>query len=80
MQDGEKAMLAAGVEDPTIGLYSRTDVSQGPVVNQGFIDGVADIVVGRRPLSDFDQLVKDWASKGGDTIRAEYQDALQHSK
>ena len=65
MQDGEKAMLAAGVEDPTIGLYSPTDVSRGPGLNQGFIEGVADIVVGRRPMSDFDQLVKDWASTPG---------------
>jgi hypothetical protein len=36
-------------------------------------------MTGRSPLSDFDALVKDWASQGGDQIRAQYQQALQNA-
>ena len=40
------------------------------------IDGITDIVAGRRPIADYDQLVKDWQSGGGEQIRKELQDAL----
>ncbi len=39
-----------------------------------------DIVVGRRPLSDSDQLVKDYLTNGGEQIRKEFQDAIAASK
>ena len=45
-------------------------------MNQALIDGITDIVAGRRPLGDFDQLVKDWRNNGGDQIRHEYEQAL----
>jgi putative aldouronate transport system substrate-binding protein len=41
-----------------------------------FADGINDIIIGRRPMSDYDQLVNDWRSGGGDTIRKEYLDQL----
>ena len=39
-------------------------------------DGITDLVLGRRPLSDYDQLVKDWQTNGGEQIRKEFMDAL----
>jgi hypothetical protein len=32
---------------------------------------------GREPLSSFDGVVKQWRTNGGDTIRAELEQALQ---
>jgi putative aldouronate transport system substrate-binding protein len=46
------------------------------VVTQTMNDGIRDIIVGRRPFSDYDQLVADWRTNGGDVIRKEFQDAL----
>ena len=43
-------------------------------------DAVRDILVGRRPLTDYDQVVKDWASAAGDQIRKEYVDAMASAK
>ena len=37
---------------------------------------MADIVAGRRPIGDVDQVIKDWATNGGDQMRAEYEQAL----
>jgi putative aldouronate transport system substrate-binding protein len=79
MQGDERAMLPAGIVDPTIPLYSPTNGSKGGPLNQALIDGLSDIVAGRRPVSDFDQLVTNWRNNGGDQIRHEYEQALAAS-
>jgi putative aldouronate transport system substrate-binding protein len=78
MQGDEKAMFPAGTFDPTTPLYSPTNSATG-ALTRTFNDGLSDVVAGRRPLSDFDQLVKDWLAGGGEKIKAEYQQALQDS-
>jgi putative aldouronate transport system substrate-binding protein len=74
--EAEHVLIPAGVADPTWGLYSPTLGSKGVVLNQAMVAGITDIVVGRRPLGDYDQLVKDWLGGGGEQIRTELQDAL----
>lgn len=76
VQEDEKAMLAAGVADPTVGYYSAADAATGIALTQKMNDGINDIVAGRRPASDFDQMVSDWRSGGGDQIRGEYEAAI----
>ncbi len=76
----EKVLLPLGIADPTNGFVSSTAVRNGAVVTQTFYDGVRDIIVNRRPFSDYDQLVNDWRSNGGDTIRKEFQDAIAAAK
>jgi len=76
----EKLLLPIGISDPTSGFVSSFAVRQGAAVNQTFSDGVRDIIAGRRQFSDYDQLVKDWVSAGGDTMRKEFQDALAAAK
>jgi putative aldouronate transport system substrate-binding protein len=74
--DAEHVLVPAGVNDPVFGLFSTTNGSKGAVIQRTMVDGITDIVAGRRPVSDFDQLVKDWQSTGGDQIRKEFMDAL----
>jgi putative aldouronate transport system substrate-binding protein len=76
----EKLLLPIGISDPTNGFVSTTAVRNGAVVTQRFYDGVRDIVVGRRPMADYDQLLADWRSGSGDTIRTEFQQALAAAK
>lgn len=76
LQGDEKAMLPSGITDPTIPLYSPSNGSKGGPLNQALIDGISDIVAARRPLADFDQLLKDWRTNGGDQIRHELEQAL----
>jgi putative aldouronate transport system substrate-binding protein len=71
----ETASIPVGVQDATLGLYSATNGKQGPSLKQMVNDGIAGIISGRQPMSDWDGLVRDWASKGGDQIRQEYQQA-----
>jgi putative aldouronate transport system substrate-binding protein len=69
--------FAMTLADPTVGLYSPTDGSKGAGLRTTFNDSLAEIVFGKRPVSDLDNLVKDWRSNGGDKTRAEYEQALQ---
>ena len=78
--EAEKQLLPLGISDPTVGFVSPTGVRQGVTLDQTFNDGIRDIVVGRRPFSDYDTLVNDWRTNGGETIRKEYQDAIAAAK
>jgi putative aldouronate transport system substrate-binding protein len=78
-QQAQQALLPLGAEDPTWGTFSQTYLSKGRSMETTFGDGINDIISGRRPFSDYDQLVKDWQSGGGETIRKEYADALGHA-
>jgi putative aldouronate transport system substrate-binding protein len=74
--DAEHFLIPAGVTDPTQGLFSPTLGSKGAILNRTTIDGITDIIAARRPLGDYDQLVKDWQTNGGEQIRKELTEAL----
>ena len=74
-----QSMLPGLLADPSLGLYSSTDRSKGGALIQSFSDGLGPIVTGGRPLSDFDQVLKDWQRAGGDQMRQEYQQAYSES-
>jgi putative aldouronate transport system substrate-binding protein len=77
----EKVHMDFGVFDPTFGFYSASDAgSAGLGAGKTFDDGLTSIIVGREPLSSYDQLLKDWQRAAGDKIRKEYQDAIAADK
>ncbi len=75
--DAEHVLIPSGVTDPVFGLYSPTNGSKGVTIQRTMIDGITDIIAGRRPVADFDQMIKDWQSAGGEQIRKEFQDAMK---
>jgi putative aldouronate transport system substrate-binding protein len=75
-QADEQMLLSNSIQNPTLGYYSATNIKQGATLDQAFNDGVTDVVAGRRPLGDFDQIVKDWLNNGGEQIRTEYQQSM----
>ena len=65
------------VADVTLGYYSPTGASSaGKQAEQAFTDGVNNIVLGRDPMSNYDQLVKTWQDAVGTRIKQEYNDAI----
>jgi putative aldouronate transport system substrate-binding protein len=79
MYDAEHELMPIAVSDPTFGQVSATNFSKGFPLTQAIQDGITDIVVGRRPMSDYDGLVKDWQNNGGETIRKEYAESIAAS-
>jgi putative aldouronate transport system substrate-binding protein len=76
MAETEKALIPIAVSNPTFGQVSTTNFTKGFNLTQTVQDGITDIVVGRRPLSDYDGIVKEWQGNGGDAVRKEYQESL----
>jgi putative aldouronate transport system substrate-binding protein len=74
--DAEHALIPAGVEDPTWGYFSPALSTQGPTAGQLILDTLTDILVGRSDMSAYDQMVKDWQSRGGNQMRTELQAAI----
>ena len=75
LQDWEKQLAAVGVEDASVGLVSKTYAQKGATANRTLGDGLDDIVTSRRPMSDYDGLVKDWLDTVGSAAKQEYQQA-----
>jgi putative aldouronate transport system substrate-binding protein len=76
----EETLVPVMIADPGLGLISPTYQSKGGLLLKNFTDGLVDFVVGRRPLSEYPQLVSDWRSNGGDQMRTEYEQAYSASK
>jgi putative aldouronate transport system substrate-binding protein len=75
--DAEQQIFPIGVEDPTNGYYSPTQFGSAAFsAEQKMTDGLNDIIVGREPLSSFDDLVKSWQTTAGNQIRQELQSAM----
>jgi putative aldouronate transport system substrate-binding protein len=75
--DVEQKLVNLGVLDPTLQYYSKTQYSSpGIQAQRTFSDAINDIILSRRPMTDFDGLVATWRSSAGDQIRKEYLDAI----
>lgn len=72
-------LVADIVPDPTVGLFSNTNAGQGAQLSKILTDAQSDIFQGRKPLSAWDDIVKQWRSTGGDTARSEYEAAFEEA-
>jgi putative aldouronate transport system substrate-binding protein len=74
-QGYEKLLGPLGVEDASIGCFSPTFAAKGSQLLDGVGGGAQDIIAGRRPPSEWGDLVKAWQSGGGNQIKAELAQA-----
>jgi putative aldouronate transport system substrate-binding protein len=75
--DDLQFLIPLSVNDPTQGYYSPTFFGKGTAANMAWADGVRDIILNRRPISDYDGLTQTWARDAGDQIRKEFTDAMK---
>jgi putative aldouronate transport system substrate-binding protein len=74
--DFEKVAIPVGVADPTLGYQSATLDQKGAPLGRMLIDAITDLLAGRRPMSEYDAMVKDWQAQGGAQIRTELEKAI----
>ena len=65
-----------GDPESDAGVLLATNLRRGATLDQAFNDGVTDVVTGRRPLAEYDQVVREWQSNGGEQIRQEYMRSM----
>ena len=75
-QEDERAMVAVGINDPTLGLFSAANTSKSALLNSTIYSGISEIVTGTRPLTDLDTLVREWRETGGSQMKTEFEAAL----
>ncbi len=75
--DAIQVLMPMAVYDPTMGYYSPTNFGKGAAANVTWSDGVRDIILNRRPMTDYDGLTREWVSTAGDQIRKEFMDAMK---
>ena len=72
----ERAVVPSGVPDPTFGVVSQTASIKGVALTNSMNDNLSAVLLGRRPMSDWDQIISDWRANGGDQMRQEFMTAL----
>jgi putative aldouronate transport system substrate-binding protein len=78
--DAQQMLMPIGVGDPTDGFYSATAWSKGQTADVHFQDGLIDIILGRRQMSEYDALVKAWQTEAGEQVRKEFMDSMAAAK
>lgn len=73
-----KTVLPTGVPNPALGLYSESSVTSGAAATTEINDLQKEIIIGRKPLSEWDAGLDRWLKATGDQQRQEYQDAMQN--
>jgi putative aldouronate transport system substrate-binding protein len=75
----QASIIPTSIKDPQTGLFSdtwsRKQGQLGTIIN----NAQNDILAGRQPVSAWDDVVKQWKSAGGDKVRSELENALQHA-
>lgn len=81
VHDAFTTMIPMMEQDPTLLYSSPTWDSKGSGSLLTFKqDALKDIISGRKPMSAYDQLVKDYLAKGGEQARGEFEEAFQKGK
>lgn len=62
---------------PTVSLESETAQTKNAQMTKLLQDGYSDIITGRKEVSTWSDVVDTWRKRGGDAIRAEYEESLQ---
>jgi putative aldouronate transport system substrate-binding protein len=69
------AVLPTGMTNPAQGLYSETALGAGVAADAALQAVQADIIQGRRKVSDWDAAVKTWLQQAGNAEAKEYSEA-----
>jgi putative aldouronate transport system substrate-binding protein len=73
--DQQNRVTEKSLQDPTLGLYSETASRKLASLEGALADAELDIMLGRRPVSDWSAAVEEFNAGGGADILAEYQAA-----
>ena len=65
--------------DPTAGLISEVDMDKGADLSQILTNAQSKMIGGEMPITDWDKMVKEYLSKGGQEVIDEYNEAIKEN-
>ncbi len=72
----QKSIIPSSVKDPTLGYFSDAWSRKRPALDNVINTYQGDVLAGRKPLSAWDDAVKEWRAAGGDEVRGQYEEQL----
>jgi putative aldouronate transport system substrate-binding protein len=72
----QKSIIPTAVHDPQTGVFSDTWSRKQGQLGQLINDAQGDILSGRKPVSVWDDVMKQWRENGGDKVRGELEEAI----
>jgi len=72
----QKSIIPTAVHDAQTGVFSDTWSRKQGQLGQLINDAQADILSGRKPVSVWDDVMKQWREGGGDKVRSELEEAI----
>ncbi len=79
-QKFNEEMAKVAVANPTAGIYSEASAETGATTSQLIADMYTEVVTGRADIDQWDQVIEDWRSRGGDDQRAEFEEAIRQAQ
>jgi putative aldouronate transport system substrate-binding protein len=73
--DYQQRVVPGLLRSPATGLYSNTDTTKKAQIQKLMTDVLSQIMQGNKPVSAWDDAVRNWRTQGGDAIRKEYEAA-----
>ncbi|CAH8704843.1 extracellular solute-binding protein [Paenibacillus thiaminolyticus] len=74
------AMEGEPYSDQSVGLFSPTYSEKGKELDQYLTDQVNKIILGERPVDDYDKVIQEWKDRGGEQVVKEFNEAYQKRK
>ncbi|MFG3293080.1 hypothetical protein ACGF3G_30305 [Streptomyces sp. NPDC048179] len=72
LHDWQTKVVPVAVRNAAYGLKSATETAQGTTLKALMDDTITAVVAGRASMSDYDNAVARWRSRGGDRMAEEY--------
>lgn len=76
----QQKALPITIPIPTLGLYSDTSSTKGAQLSTAITNTQNGIWQGHKPISAWDDAVREWRANGGDQIRKEYQESYAQTR
>ncbi|MFI8952862.1 extracellular solute-binding protein [Streptomyces sp. NPDC053750] len=73
----QQKVVPVAIRNAAYGLKSNTEMSHGATLDTMMTDAITAVIAGRAPMSDLDDAVKKWRSRGGDKLAEEF--AKEHA-
>jgi putative aldouronate transport system substrate-binding protein len=77
IEEMEKQSNKDPYDDPSQGIYSEALAQKGEELNKFLIGEQTKMIVGQRPVEEWDQMIEEWKQRGGARIMKEVNDGIQ---
>ncbi|MFD0959106.1 extracellular solute-binding protein [Paenibacillus chungangensis] len=76
----EKEYNKTPYDDPSYLVYSETNAAKGSELNLYLIGEQTKMISGQRPIAEWDKMIEEWKSRGGDQLMTEINEGIKAAR